>query len=107
MFFLNLIDIICFCISLIYYTIECYLQNMLPFLGPLVRKSSEMYRNCSVVRSLRQSENLQVSRHQLISCFSIDLLIFFTAFITFIDKYPLILSSSHTKVMQSRKQIAT
>ncbi|XP_058766537.1 vacuolar sorting protein 39-like [Vicia villosa] len=39
---------------------ETKLQNMLPFLGPLVRKSSEMYRNCSVVRSLRQSENLQV-----------------------------------------------
>ncbi|KAI5418335.1 vacuolar sorting protein 39 isoform X1 [Lathyrus oleraceus] len=39
---------------------ETKLQNLLPFLGPLVRKSSEMYRNCSVVRSLRQSENLQV-----------------------------------------------
>ncbi|AET03930.2 vacuolar sorting protein 39 [Medicago truncatula] len=39
---------------------ETKLQNLLPILGPLVRKSSEMYRNCSVVRSLRQSENLQV-----------------------------------------------
>ncbi|XP_045786696.1 vacuolar sorting protein 39-like [Trifolium pratense] len=39
---------------------ETKLQNLLPFLGPLVRKSSEMYRNCSIVRSLRQSENLQV-----------------------------------------------
>ncbi|XP_004509258.1 vacuolar sorting protein 39-like isoform X2 [Cicer arietinum] len=39
---------------------ETKLQNLLPFLGPLVRKYSEMYRNCSVVRNLRQSENLQV-----------------------------------------------
>ncbi|KAF1874347.1 hypothetical protein Lal_00008552 [Lupinus albus] len=39
---------------------ETKLQNLIPFLGPLLRKSSEMYRNCSVVKSLRQSENLQV-----------------------------------------------
>ncbi|XP_028775606.1 vacuolar sorting protein 39 [Neltuma alba] len=39
---------------------ETKLQNLRPFLGPLVRKSSEMYRNYSVVKSLRQSENLQV-----------------------------------------------
>ncbi|KAF7828852.1 vam6/Vps39-like protein [Senna tora] len=39
---------------------ETKLQNLLPFLGPLLRKSSEMYRNCSVIKSLRQSENLQV-----------------------------------------------
>ncbi|XP_057434898.1 vacuolar sorting protein 39-like [Lotus japonicus] len=39
---------------------ETKLQNLLSFLGPLLRKSSEMYRNCSVVQSLRQSENLQV-----------------------------------------------
>ncbi|KAL1349333.1 vacuolar sorting protein 39 isoform X2 [Arachis hypogaea] len=36
------------------------LQNLLPFLGPLLRKSSEVYRNCSVIKRLRQSENLQV-----------------------------------------------
>ncbi|XP_044480658.1 vacuolar sorting protein 39-like [Mangifera indica] len=36
------------------------LQNLLPFLGPLMRKSSESYRNFSVIKSLRQSENLQV-----------------------------------------------
>ncbi|KAI8568802.1 hypothetical protein RHMOL_Rhmol02G0228700 [Rhododendron molle] len=36
------------------------LQNLLPFLGPLLRKSSEAYRNFSVVKSLRESENLQV-----------------------------------------------
>ena len=36
------------------------LQNLLPFLGPLLRKSSEAYRNLSVIKSLRQSENLQV-----------------------------------------------
>ncbi|KAK7250872.1 hypothetical protein RIF29_33608 [Crotalaria pallida] len=39
---------------------ETKLQNLIPFLGPLVRKSSEMYRNCSVIKNLRQSENLQV-----------------------------------------------
>lgn len=35
-------------------------QNLLPFLGPLLRKSSEASRNFSVINSLRQSENLQV-----------------------------------------------
>ncbi|MCI03884.1 vam6/Vps39-like protein, partial [Trifolium medium] len=34
--------------------------DLLSFLGPLLRKSSEMYRNYSVIKSLRQSENLQV-----------------------------------------------
>ncbi|KAJ8532273.1 hypothetical protein K7X08_012196 [Anisodus acutangulus] len=36
------------------------LQNLLPFLGPLLRKSSEAYRNFLVIKSLRESENLQV-----------------------------------------------
>ncbi|PIA52660.1 hypothetical protein AQUCO_01000493v1 [Aquilegia coerulea] len=36
------------------------LQNLLPFLEPLLKKSSEAQRNLSVVKSLRQSENLQV-----------------------------------------------
>ncbi|CAN1166526.1 Vacuolar sorting protein 39 [Linum perenne] len=36
------------------------LQNLLPFLGPLLRKSSEAYRNLAVIKNLRQSENLQV-----------------------------------------------
>ncbi|XP_055822857.1 vacuolar sorting protein 39-like [Solanum dulcamara] len=36
------------------------LQNLLPFLAPLLRKSSEAYRNFSVIKSLRESENLQV-----------------------------------------------
>ncbi|XP_010548331.1 PREDICTED: vam6/Vps39-like protein [Tarenaya hassleriana] len=39
---------------------ETKLQNLLPFLGPLLRKSSEAHRNFSVIKSLRQSENLQV-----------------------------------------------
>ncbi|KAE7999926.1 hypothetical protein FH972_004306 [Carpinus fangiana] len=39
---------------------ETKLQNLLPFLGPLLRKSSEAHRNLSVIKSLRQSENLQV-----------------------------------------------
>ncbi|PON67665.1 Clathrin, heavy chain [Parasponia andersonii] len=39
---------------------ETKLQNLLPFLGPLFKKSSEAYRNFSVIKSLRQSENLQV-----------------------------------------------
>ncbi|KAL6273943.1 hypothetical protein ACE6H2_024635 [Prunus campanulata] len=39
---------------------ETKLQNLLPFMGPLLRKSSEAYRNLSVIKSLRQSENLQV-----------------------------------------------
>ncbi|PSS30825.1 Vam6/Vps39-like protein [Actinidia chinensis var. chinensis] len=36
------------------------LQNLLQFLGPLLRKSSEAHRNFSVIKSLRESENLQV-----------------------------------------------
>ncbi|KAK2974991.1 hypothetical protein RJ640_012857 [Escallonia rubra] len=39
---------------------ETKLQNLLPFLGPLLRKSSEAYRNFSVIKNLRESENLQV-----------------------------------------------
>ncbi|GLT39132.1 hypothetical protein SLA2020_133390 [Shorea laevis] len=39
---------------------ETKLQNLLPFLGPLLKKSSEAYRNFSVIKSLRESENLQV-----------------------------------------------
>ncbi|XP_042020623.1 vacuolar sorting protein 39-like [Salvia splendens] len=39
---------------------ETKLKNLLPFLGPLLRKSSEVYRNFSVIKSLRESENLQV-----------------------------------------------
>ncbi|GAB4827022.1 Vam6/Vps39-like protein [Ancistrocladus abbreviatus] len=39
---------------------ETKLKNLLPFLGPLLRKSSEAYRNFSVIKRLRQSENLQV-----------------------------------------------
>ncbi|KAK9948620.1 hypothetical protein M0R45_004187 [Rubus argutus] len=39
---------------------ETKLQNLLPFMGPLLRKSSEAYRNLSVIKSLRQSDNLQV-----------------------------------------------
>ncbi|KAE9606701.1 hypothetical protein Lal_00025734 [Lupinus albus] len=39
---------------------ETKLQDLLSFIGPLLRKSSELYRNCSVIKSLRQSENLQV-----------------------------------------------
>ncbi|GMN57910.1 hypothetical protein TIFTF001_027012 [Ficus carica] len=39
---------------------ETKLQNLLPFLGPLLKKSSEAYRNLSVIKSLRHSENLQV-----------------------------------------------
>lgn len=36
------------------------LQNLLSFLEPLLKKSSEAQRNLSVVKSLRESENLQV-----------------------------------------------
>ncbi|KAL8168245.1 hypothetical protein V2J09_009744 [Rumex salicifolius] len=39
---------------------ETKLKNLLPFLGPLLRKSSEAYRNFAVIKRLRQSENLQV-----------------------------------------------
>ncbi|CAH8274115.1 unnamed protein product [Arabidopsis lyrata] len=39
---------------------ETKLQNLLPFLAPLLRNSSEAHRNFSVIKSLRQSENLQV-----------------------------------------------
>ncbi|KAL3630294.1 Vam6/Vps39-like protein [Castilleja foliolosa] len=39
---------------------ETKLKNLLPFLGPLLRKSSEGHRNFSVIKSLRESENLQV-----------------------------------------------
>ncbi|KAI7746579.1 hypothetical protein M8C21_005733, partial [Ambrosia artemisiifolia] len=36
------------------------LQKLYPFLGPLMRKTSETYRNFSVIKSLRQYESLQV-----------------------------------------------
>lgn len=39
---------------------ETKLKNLLSFLGPLLRKSSEAHRNFSVIRRLRESENLQV-----------------------------------------------
>ncbi|KAF8402378.1 hypothetical protein HHK36_013333 [Tetracentron sinense] len=39
---------------------ETKLQNLLPFLEPLLKKSSEGRRNYSVINSLRYSENLQV-----------------------------------------------
>ncbi|KAL0798538.1 hypothetical protein Bca101_053713 [Brassica carinata] len=39
---------------------ETKLQNLLTFLAPLLRNSSEALRNFSVIKSLRQSENLQV-----------------------------------------------
>ncbi|XP_042494125.1 vacuolar sorting protein 39 isoform X2 [Macadamia integrifolia] len=42
---------------------ETKLQNLLPFLGQLLKKSSEAYRNFSVIKSLRQSENLQGAHH--------------------------------------------
>lgn len=35
------------------------LQNLLPFLGPLLRKTSEAHRNFSVIKRLRECENLQ------------------------------------------------
>ncbi|KAH6812688.1 Vacuolar sorting protein 39 [Perilla frutescens var. frutescens] len=38
---------------------ETKLKNLLPFLGPLLRKSSEGHRNFSVIKSLRESENLK------------------------------------------------
>ncbi|KAI7754449.1 hypothetical protein M8C21_004712 [Ambrosia artemisiifolia] len=38
---------------------ETKLQNLVPFLGPLLRKTSEAHRNLSVIRRLRESENLQ------------------------------------------------
>ena len=40
--------------------LSLWVQNLLPFLVPLLRKSSEAYRNFSVIKSLRESENLQV-----------------------------------------------
>ncbi|KAK9129879.1 hypothetical protein Sjap_010366 [Stephania japonica] len=39
---------------------ETKLQNLLPFLEPLLKKTSEAHRNFSVIRSLRYNENLQV-----------------------------------------------
>ncbi|KAI3785289.1 hypothetical protein L1987_44405 [Smallanthus sonchifolius] len=39
---------------------ETKLQKLYPFLGPLMRKTSESYRNFSVIKSLRQYESLQV-----------------------------------------------
>ncbi|KAI3669597.1 hypothetical protein L6452_40871 [Arctium lappa] len=39
---------------------EIKLQKLLPFLGPLLRKTSEACRNFSVIKSLRQCESLQV-----------------------------------------------
>lgn len=39
---------------------ETKLKDLLSFLGPLLRKSSEAHRNFSVIKRLRESENLQV-----------------------------------------------
>lgn len=39
---------------------ETKLENLVPFLEPLLKKSSEGHRNFSIIRSLRYSENLQV-----------------------------------------------
>lgn len=41
---------------------ETKLQSLLPFLEPLLKKSSEGRRNYAVVKSLRYSENLQVKQ---------------------------------------------
>ncbi|KAI3502893.1 hypothetical protein L1887_31274 [Cichorium endivia] len=38
---------------------ETKLNNLLPFLGPLLRKTSEAHRNFSVIKRLRECENLQ------------------------------------------------
>ncbi|KAI3665468.1 hypothetical protein L6452_44095 [Arctium lappa] len=38
---------------------ETKLQNLVPFLGPLLRKTSEAHRNFSVIKRLRESQNLQ------------------------------------------------
>ncbi|KAJ9564640.1 hypothetical protein OSB04_000606 [Centaurea solstitialis] len=38
---------------------ETKLQNLVPFLGPLLRKTSEAHRNFSVITRLRESQNLQ------------------------------------------------
>ncbi|CAI9118497.1 OLC1v1020075C1 [Oldenlandia corymbosa var. corymbosa] len=39
---------------------ETKLQNLLPFLGPLLMKTREAYRNLSVIKGLREHENFQV-----------------------------------------------
>ncbi|XP_021714513.1 vam6/Vps39-like protein [Chenopodium quinoa] len=39
---------------------ETKFKNLLSFLGPLLRKSSETHRNFAVIKRLRESENLQV-----------------------------------------------
>ncbi|GAB4846823.1 Vam6/Vps39-like protein, variant 2 [Ancistrocladus abbreviatus] len=44
---------------------ETKLKNLIPFLGPLLRKSSEAYRNFSVIKRLRQSENLHQVKDEL------------------------------------------
>ncbi|KAK1439143.1 hypothetical protein QVD17_04958 [Tagetes erecta] len=38
---------------------ETKLQNLVPFLGPLLKKTSEAHRNFSVIKRLRECENLQ------------------------------------------------
>ncbi|KAL2632858.1 hypothetical protein R1flu_004337 [Riccia fluitans] len=43
------------------------LNNLLPFLEPLLRTSSESRRNSAVIKSLHRSENLQV-REELLQC---------------------------------------
>nr|XP_043607613.1 vacuolar sorting protein 39-like [Erigeron canadensis] len=50
---------------------ETKLQNLLPFLGPLLRKTSEAHRNYSVIKRLRESENLQ-TKDQLYSQRKVD-----------------------------------
>lgn len=51
-----------------YWNCLCDFQNLLPFLGPLLRKSSEAYRNLSVIKRLRESENLQVLSISKLMC---------------------------------------
>ncbi|KAJ7282158.1 hypothetical protein O6H91_Y358400 [Diphasiastrum complanatum] len=43
------------------------LQDLLPFLAPLLKRSSEVHRNASVIKSLRRGENVQV-REELLQC---------------------------------------
>ncbi|KVI02856.1 Citron-like protein [Cynara cardunculus var. scolymus] len=46
---------------------ETKLQNLVPFLGPLLRKTSEAHRNFSVIKRLRESQNLQITADSMCS----------------------------------------
>lgn len=50
-----------YCLSIGFIYLKRFLlQQLIPFLEPLLRKSSEAHRNAAVIKNLRRTESLQV-----------------------------------------------